>query len=131
MIERIRAKVKATGKIVEVALKRKRIDIEPDLFVDLNVTDMKGNCVKYYHMEELEPVIENPPQSEATISGWVARDRNGSLSLYQTFPERQESLDYWRDGLGEFDLSETDFPDLTWESDPVEVEIIIKPKKEC
>lgn len=74
---------------------------------------------------------EYSPQSEATISGWVARDRNGSLALYQSIPERLENLGYWRDGLGgEFDLSETDFPSLTWDDEPIEVEITIKPKKQ-
>lgn len=85
--------------------------------------------VSYEEVQQRLKEAFTPPHPEASISGWVARDRTGALSLYQSYPERQENLGYWRDGLGEFDLSETDFPSLTWQDEPIEVEITIKPKK--
>lgn len=88
--------------------------------------DEEGN---FYEDTDLDFNLD-PPQPEATISEWVARDRDGSLSLYQSYPERQENLGYWRDGLGESELSEMDFPSLSWQDDPIEVEITIKPKKQ-
>ncbi len=82
MKDRLKARIKATGKIVEVASKRKRFDFDPDEFVDLNATDLEGNYVKFYFLDELEPIIENPPQPQATISGWICRDEQMHPNLY-------------------------------------------------
>lgn len=63
---------------------------------------------------------------EAVISGWAARDENNSLYLYKKRPVRdhnqwvEETVIYLDDDL---------LPDLTWESDPEPIEIIIKRKK--
>lgn len=63
---------------------------------------------------------------EAVISGWVARDENNSLYLYEKRPVRdhdewvEETVIYLDDDL---------FPDLTWDSAPEPIEIIIKRKK--
>lgn len=84
----------------------------------------------YQEDAKTAPLHSDHPHPEATISGWVARDRNGSLSLFQGYPERQENLGYWRDCQDEFGLADTDFPSLTWQDDPIEVEITIKPKKQ-
>lgn len=71
---------------------------------------------------------------DTVIQGWVARDENKKLFIYRnkTAPERR--ISYWKkescwigDVLAEIDA--TLFPDLTWESDPSPVEIIIKRKK--
>lgn len=61
----------------------------------------------------------------AVIEGWGARDRNGDLSLYRTYPERQENLGYWRDGDGESELPKVSFPSITWDSKPRKVKIEI------
>lgn len=63
---------------------------------------------------------------ETVISGWAARDANNSLYLYEKRPVRdhdewiEETVIYLDDDL---------LPDVTWESDPEPVEIIIKRKK--
>lgn len=69
--------------------------------------------------------------ADAVIQGWVARDSNGSLYFYRCKPERVRYINS-NDGLW---MSETInelnsdlFPDLTWDSDPIEVELIIKRK---
>lgn len=70
---------------------------------------------------------------DTVISGWVARDNGGFISLFSYCPNRviHDDLGYWghNDGSDEIDLSKDSFPDLTWESDPEPVEIIIKRKK--
>lgn len=75
----------------------------------------------------------NNPQSEATISGWVARTQNGTLGLLRIKPERRCG-DWWI-GVAPKDpaiyrLPSELFPALTWQDDPIEVEITIKPKKQ-
>lgn len=60
------------------------------------------------------------------IQGWVARDFDGDVFLYQNEPDRNEIA--WN-GYIMHSLPVDSFPDLTWESDPLEVEIIIKRKK--
>lgn len=61
--------------------------------------------------------------AETVISGWVARDYDGDVFLYQNEPDRNEIA--WN-GYMMHSLPIDSFPYLTWESDPIEVEIIIK-----
>lgn len=63
------------------------------------------------------------------INGWLARDDSGSLNVFDEEPTRYEKLGMWSDGLDHFGLPYSSFPDLTWESEPQEVEIIFKRKK--
>lgn len=64
---------------------------------------------------------ENDAYTE--IHGWIARDLNGDVFLYENNPERG-----WDEWVGRIS-SEFDFKKLRWTSDPIEVEIIIKRKK--
>lgn len=66
---------------------------------------------------------------ETVIQGWVARDEDGHLFMYCTKPERDEALQVWMGRYADFDLRNALFPDLTWDSEPEEVEIILKRKK--
>lgn len=67
---------------------------------------------------------------ETVIHGWVARDKSGDLYMYHTKPLRNVVADRWRGESSDIDLyNNLLFSDLTWESDPEEVEIIIKRKK--
>lgn len=63
---------------------------------------------------------------DTVIQGWVARDCDGDVFLYQNEPDRNEM--FWN-GYMMHSLPIDSFPDLTWESDPIEVEIILKRKK--
>lgn len=71
--------------------------------------------------------------ADTVISGWVARDKGGFISLFSYCPDRviHDDLGFWghNDGSDEIDLPKDSFPDLTWDSEPLEVEIIIKRKK--
>lgn len=70
--------------------------------------------------------------ADAVIQGWVARDNGGFISLFSYRPDRviHNDLGFWghNDGSDEIDLPRSSFPDLTWDSDPIEVELIIKRK---
>lgn len=70
--------------------------------------------------------------NDITIQGWVARDENGDLvCCVGSKPYKEENIPFWKVNFRNFiecipnDL----FPNLTWELDPEEVEIIIKRKK--
>lgn len=73
--------------------------------------------------------IENTPK----IKGWIARDENGDLYAFVKKPERSlgefelKDKTLWEDftGNGSIRLPKELFPDITWESDPIEVELTI------
>lgn len=74
--------------------------------------------------------------ADTVISGWVARDQDAYISLFEDNPERDTydkndiPYGFWDDNTGHhIELPITSFPDLTWYSEPQEVEIIIKRKK--
>lgn len=72
--------------------------------------------------------------TDTGFQGWVARDENGRLCLYQNEPEREASdfspRGYWTDRTNQYiDFPPNLFPDLTWNDEPQEVELVIKRKK--
>lgn len=73
----MKARVKATGEIVEV------------MRVVAGYHDFTN--VRFYSENDIEIMdicSSSPPQSEATISGWVARDKSGYLVLHYKKPHR-------------------------------------------
>ena len=72
----------------------------------------------------------------SAMKAWAARDENGQLAFLARRPERPHHLDpagVWQDmGGSSREWSEQygpdPFPELTWESEPVEVEIAITGK---
>lgn len=73
-------------------------------------------------------------EEERVISGWVARDEVAIRpTLYTSKPLRQKKgfeNGYWEYGMQiGLSLDPNLFPDLTWDDDPQEVELIIKRKK--
>lgn len=71
---------------------------------------------------------------DTVIQGWVARNGSGpndlGLHVYSVKPDRMKNRREWN-GHGEMSylIDCRLFTDLTWESDPIKVEIIIKRKK--
>lgn len=65
-------------------------------------------------------------EQEYKIKGWVARDkRNNEISVYAEKPLRADC--WWAlNGGGYITLNENTFPELTWEDEPIEVELTIK-----
>lgn len=59
------------------------------------------------------------------IHGWVARDNDlNHIHLFSDKPLRDRYE--WASGSYPLTLPNEMFPDLTWESEPVEVELLIK-----
>lgn len=78
-----------------------------------------------------------PSQFQARIIGWVARDsERASNSLHFHRNEVVRGKFYWENKspdrpIGESLLLPNDlFPSLTWQDEPIEVEITIKSKKQ-
>ena len=91
-----------------------------DAWMDSHTEEEVYECLKKYGaVEDVDTVIQ----------GWVARDEDGHLFMYCTKPERDEALQVWMGRYADFDLRNALFPDLTWDSEPEEVEIILKRKK--
>ncbi len=72
-------------------------------------------------------------KQETVIQGWVCRDKTGLLNFFYggSVPYRNENDGDWNTLCGRVLewLPKELFPDLTWESEPIEVELIIKRKK--
>lgn len=68
---------------------------------------------------------------DIVIQGWVSRDKDGALIFWESKPQRNNiTNDEWGMANGIMLLPYKLFPDLTWDSDPEEVELIIKKKEE-
>lgn len=75
-------------------------------------------------------------EQDTVIQGWVGRDQDGYISLFNekpirdTYDKNDIPYGFWDEAnSNHLELPITSFPDLTWESDPLEVEIILKRKK--
>lgn len=61
------------------------------------------------------------------IKGWVARDEDGTLCCFSKKPERMSNTiagHFWFNEDA-FELRKDVFPKLTWEDEPIEVELTI------
>lgn len=114
----MKARRKSDGKIIEVREWRGASDVvysEPDMN-------------RFYQTSDLD---FNVDAEGSVISGWVCRDNN-SLNAQVLIGDKPK-----RTGYNYFENKSADcitlpkgsFPDLTWDDDPIEVEIIIKRKK--
>lgn len=69
---------------------------------------------------------------------WVARDKDGCLWLYIYKPIRSKTNYWWEVDEQNTPLDEDDclmidielFPDLRWEDEPIEVELVRKEEKQ-
>lgn len=112
----MKARVKNSGKIVEVKEWRGASDVVYST-LDMNT---------FYQASDLDFNLDLP-QPEATISGWACRDKDGTLCLYYNKPMRGKEAWF---GIYDRILPKVSFPSLTWQDEPIEVEITIKPKKQ-
>lgn len=72
-----------------------------------------------------------PKNTDTVIQAWVARDEDCFISIYQNKPIRYEydCCGFWHDdSKSRIELPLTSFPYLTWDYEPIEVDIIIKKK---
>ena len=81
-----------------------------------------------------QEIKQEKDAEDTAISGWMARDEDGSLTLFygSDKPSKKDNDDYWSAVFGntlEY-LPQEMFPDIKWEdAEPTKVEIIIKRKK--
>lgn len=100
--------------------------------------------VMYEEIQQRLKDMFNAPHPEATISGWVAVDDFDNAYIYHTKPTQRcrefcDTGDYITDwdcdtkypnGKRFYVIDKNLFPNLTPDSDPLEVEITIKTKKQ-
>lgn len=96
-----------------------------DAWMESHTEEEVYECLKKYNAVEDEGTV---------IQGWVARNGSGpndlGLHVYTVKPDRMKNRREWNGHGGISYLIDCGlFPDLTWESDPQPVEIIIKRKK--
>lgn len=107
------------SKSIQLSDVKAKIDARMDSHTDEEVYE----CLKKYGaVEDVDTVIQ----------GWVARDKEGDIFLYKHQPKRIYDGEYSRweeDIICTHSLPCELFPNLTWDSDPLPVEIIIKRKK--
>ena len=62
-----------------------------------------------------------------TIKGWVARDKDGALIIYDSVPQRIEDMEIWNNETSVYcaSLPKDMLPTLRWEDEPIEVELPI------
>ena len=113
----MKAKVKATGEIVDVY----------ERYDDYAGETHFEPIIPYYRPDELDLNVEDP--EEVTIEGWVVRDANPhSLRFFDRQPARLS--DMWGSVYSYYNTMQLDpimFPSVTWESEPQKVKITITP----
>ena len=126
----MKAKLKSDGKVIEVG---------STPYFNMKTDEEYRRCLfdgKHYKLSELDFNVEEA--EEVTIDGWVARDKkDNALNLHAEEPYRTQSgyqqgdePDWWESECASFlPLDKGLFPSLTWESDPLEVTVTVKPKK--
>ena len=79
--------------------------------------DIASNFVKWQKVQLIK---------SAELEGWIARDEDDRLHLFEVEPRRSSDNHRWWDrDYYSTDLDESDFPDLKWEDEPVYVKIPI------
>lgn len=118
-----------TGEIVDV------VD-----YNDSKVTVYRNDETEFlaqneYSRDEVEFLPDTP--EEVTIEGWVARDEDGFINLYNEKPIRDYAdrsdvtYGFWDDADGHhLELPTTSFSSVTWNTEPQKVRITITPIEE-
>jgi len=65
-------------------------------------------------------------ESLPTIHGWVARDKDGSVHAFRYKPVRGFEREIWVGAGLSMDLPKDSFLSARWESEPVEVKMLIQ-----
>lgn len=63
---------------------------------------------------------------EYTINGYIARDKNGNLYIYDKLPKRDRANGIWQvnEKFDKFyQLPKDWFPEITWSSEPLLVDV--------
>ena len=73
----------------------------------------------------------------ATTTWWAAADKTGRVFAHPSQPRRNETSGWWTNekeyykflGLSS-EVSSVPIMDIKWEDEPVEIEVVFKPKKD-
>lgn len=102
---------------------------------------LRRNCSARYVFDQIFDCAyalgkQEKDAEDTVIQGWVGRDQDGYISLFKEKPTRdtcdKDDIPYgfWDDNTdSHMELPITSFPGLTWDDDPIEVELVIKRKK--
>jgi len=91
----------------------------------MNKTENRSiDAIRGEAMHEIADRYESLPK----IHGWVARDEDGRLCMYGDKPFRDifYGNKTWFVERDLWELPKELFPEITWESEPVEVELLIR-----
>lgn len=111
---------KLIAKIVEL---RKEL---PDTIEHLNDEESGFARGQQYELTAIEAEILSLQQEQPEVSaghGWVARDMNNNLHYFSVEPVRFGAKWWDRDYLS-MEVDRSLFGGLTWEDEPIEVEIL-------
>lgn len=101
--------------------------------VAVETTNLLCKAIAYSVFDRAFALGKQEKDADTVIQGWVGRDKDGDLTLFygSDKPKKKHEDDYWRAAFGYTldSLPKDLFSDLTWESEPLPVEIIIKRKK--
>lgn len=117
----MKAKIKATGEIIYVnpTFNQKDFSDEEGYYTD--------GKLSLYTAENLDFL---PEKETVELEGYVARDEDGFISIYQNKPTRDEydCCGFWHDDDSEshIELPITSFPSVTWQSEPQRVRITLE-----
>jgi predicted membrane protein len=87
-------------------------------------------CVIKYPFVRFYNKCKERSKKKMKINGYVAKDKDGSLWFHYIKPHRENDIEktWWGSNDKAFEIYKWDFAefdDLTWENEPIEVELII------
>lgn len=65
-------------------------------------------------------------ESLPKVHGWVARDHSGIPKIHEYKPYRNENCGIWDNIDAKIVIPRSLFPEITWESEPIEVELLVR-----
>lgn len=113
---------KSDGKVIEVREWRGAS----------NVVYSESDMSCFYQVSELDFNVEETAQTESAVtSGWVCRDEHSDLYVVIGDKPKRTGFGFWENESSDcVTLPKDKFPSLTWQSDPLEVTVTVKPKKQ-
>jgi hypothetical protein len=104
-------------------IEQKALEVYPVINDCLNSDiDINGKSREGYIKAFLE--VESLPK----VHGWIAQDKDGLLGFYSDKPQRFDDKAWWCDPgcYTALALPPDSYPEITWESEPIEVELILR-----
>lgn len=122
----------ALGKEKETISQEEIADEAKDYAFDIDGSDWERQRARDGFVDGANFALgKQEKDADPVISGWVCRDNNSlnAQVLIGDKPKRT-GYNYWENKSADcITLPKDLFPDLTWDSDPIECEITIKRKK--